>query len=369
MDRYIEQLIEDLEAAAKNPPKPFYVETPPVFDDDPSMAELAMVPFRTIEDLTGIKQEAFPNFNDMHGRHWKTVLDAIFEVFNSLKIKLIDIPRGMPKEWLYEAITTNWQYPVQYLPLSGMDLELCTGDPITCPYGTFCDCGHEWPDDEDFFELKREIPEDYEEFVPKMAVAIDAGLVCFLYANTLELKTIPQSVYEDTEKFGALFDIGGNGESPEINIFEEYFRVEPLLKYELDDMMEAFTIHLSDEALKTKLFNALNSKNRNERFNAIVLKSDENQNWLDFKQSWLKKHVRDTIWQDIKNSEDFPEEINGFFNDDGSRIDPATVPVAGLCIICKKYQDDDPEENFLCMLNRNDQRDNPDFICGAFEKI
>jgi hypothetical protein len=61
--------------------------------------------------------------------------------------------------------------------------------------------------------------------------------------------------------------------------------------------------------------------------------------------------------------------VGGFFNDDGTPIDPDSVPIPGLCIICKKYMDDDPEENFLCMLNRNDQRNDSDFGCGAFEKI
>jgi hypothetical protein len=61
--------------------------------------------------------------------------------------------------------------------------------------------------------------------------------------------------------------------------------------------------------------------------------------------------------------------VGGFFNDDGTRIDPESIPVPGLCIICKKHQYTDPEENFLCMMNRNDQRNDPDFKCGAFEKI
>ena len=61
--------------------------------------------------------------------------------------------------------------------------------------------------------------------------------------------------------------------------------------------------------------------------------------------------------------------VGGFFNDDGTPIDPDSVPIPGLCVICKKYMDDDPEENFLCMLNRNDQRNDPDFQCGVFEKI
>ena len=61
--------------------------------------------------------------------------------------------------------------------------------------------------------------------------------------------------------------------------------------------------------------------------------------------------------------------FSGFFNDDGTSIDPESVPIPGLCVICRSYHLEDPEENFLCMMNRNDQRDDPNFICGAFQKI
>jgi hypothetical protein len=363
MERYIQQLIEDLEAVAQNPPKPSYIEKPPVFYDDPAIAELAMVPFKTIEELTGIKQEAFPNFNEMHGRNWKAVLDAIFEVFNSLNITLIDAPKGIPKEWLYEAITSSWQHPVQYLPESGMDLELCTYDPLTCPYGDLCDCGKEWPDE------IAEIPVEYEAFVPQIASAIDTGMVCFLYCDTLELKTITQAVYDDPEKFDALIDNGSDDENCVINIFANYFKVEPLQKYELYDMMKAFINGLFDKALQEKLFNALNSKNRIEHFNTLVLHSREKHNWLAYKQEWLEIHVRETIWQDIKFNDALPEGVNGIFNDDGSRIDPSTVPIPSLCMTCKSFYTGDAEENILCLLNRNDQRNDPDFKCGAFESI
>ena len=60
MDKYIQQLIEDLENAAKNPPAPAYIEPPPHLEEEPAIAELALVPFKTIEELSGIKQEAFP---------------------------------------------------------------------------------------------------------------------------------------------------------------------------------------------------------------------------------------------------------------------------------------------------------------------
>jgi hypothetical protein len=143
MQRYIEQLIEDLDRVAENPPDPQYIEVPPHLDDNPEIAELALVPFKPISEWTGIGSEVFPNLVDLSGDEWEKVNEAIFRVFESLHIDLVDAPEDLPPEMLYEVLTTNWDYPVQYLPLSGMDLELCTGDPMTCPYGEYCDCDEE----------------------------------------------------------------------------------------------------------------------------------------------------------------------------------------------------------------------------------
>ncbi|MBW6535316.1 MAG: hypothetical protein K0B11_09925 [Mariniphaga sp.] len=65
MKNYIRQLIEDLLAVAKNPPKPTWIEPPPHLENDAIIAELALVPFKTIEELTGIKQEVFPEMDQL----------------------------------------------------------------------------------------------------------------------------------------------------------------------------------------------------------------------------------------------------------------------------------------------------------------
>ena len=60
------------------------------------------------------------------------------------------------------------------------------------------------------------------------------------------------------------------------------------------------------------------------------------------------------------------DDISGLYNDDGTKIDPETVPKPSLCVTCKK-DDEGGEEPMLCLLNRNSQRDEPDFRCGAYE--
>jgi hypothetical protein len=64
-----------------------------------------------------------------------------------------------------------------------------------------------------------------------------------------------------------------------------------------------------------------------------------------------------------------PRNINGMFDDDGFEINPDSIKKPSLCLICLKNIDPDWEEELLCNLNRNDQADEKEFKCGAFEKI
>lgn len=73
---------------------------------------------------------------------------------------------------------------------------------------------------------------------------------------------------------------------------------------------------------------------------------------------------------------DFPEDeipyfedLNGFFDDDGNKIDFQDIPIPDLCRICKSYHISDWDENLLCLMNRSDQRNEPNFICGAFDLL
>lgn len=59
------------------------------------------------------------------------------------------------------------------------------------------------------------------------------------------------------------------------------------------------------------------------------------------------------------------ENTMEYFNDDGTKIEPDLVPKPSLCLTCKK--DDSSSEEPMCILNRNDQIDEPDFKCGAYE--
>ena len=62
------------------------------------------------------------------------------------------------------------------------------------------------------------------------------------------------------------------------------------------------------------------------------------------------------------------EDINGFYDDDGNKINPDLVKKPGLCLLCKKNEIVDPMENLLCTMTRYSQKDEEEFQCEAFER-
>lgn len=62
-------------------------------------------------------------------------------------------------------------------------------------------------------------------------------------------------------------------------------------------------------------------------------------------------------------------ENSGYFDDDGTEVNPDLFPKPARCLTCAKNDIQDWEEELLCNLNRLDQRNEDEFNCGAYEKI
>ncbi len=210
MQHYISQLLEDIENVIKNPPPAPYIEVPPHMSEMPDMAELALSPLTTLEELTGIPCEAMPNILSLEKKQWEVLVKALMRLLEALNIQLTDLPDNYPDDALYDLIVNHWDESMQYLPVAGYDWDFCTGDPDTCPYGEDCNCG-------------------------------------------------------------------------------------------------------------------------------------------DFDESELP-------------------DINGLYNDDGTKVVIENIPIPDLCLRCKSYLSDDWEDNLLCNMNRNDQRNDDHFECGVFEE-
>ena len=217
----------------------------------------------------------------------------------------------MPPEILYEVLTTNWHHQVQYLPSSGMDLELCTGDPMTCPYGEYCSCNEEIDE--------HEIPLRFNDVLAKIAESIDAGFICYLNPDTLEMEDTPKMLIEDPHEYKMITGFEPKDEKMKHNDWEQFYTFEPLESFESFKIMEGFADSLEEDKFRKQLFHALNHRKPFASFKWKIDNSIYRQDWFDFKQKWLENHVKEIIWTEVNTlTNDFPEEINGFYDDDGT---------------------------------------------------
>lgn len=274
MQRYIEQLIEDLHKATWNLKSPHQLwdksEANP--DDELELEDMSYVEKYMygnelpISEITGIEQEQLPMPEKLDQDEQALLaveLEKLLQYFHFY----LDFPQNYPHHLRYAFIRSFWSEEQVALSFGENHIEFCDYDEEKCPFPGYCHTCKEVAD---------------------------------------EMKNREEQAVDDNSDF----DIADLLPSPE--------QIEDCVKQGNPDLKEDFPFPFNDD--------------------------DDGEKWS-------------------------PEEINGFYDDDGNKVDPDSVAVPGLCVICKKYQIDDWDENLLCLMNRFDQRNDADFICGVFEKI
>jgi hypothetical protein len=130
------------------------------------------------------------------------------------------------------------------------------------------------------------------------------------------------------------------------------------------ELMASFAETVTNKDLREEIAIALGGKGAFRQFrNVLNHHPDELDRWYSFKDEsireaavqWLLEHGIEPV-----------QVISGFFNDDGTEFNADLVPKPGLCLTCKKDNAGGKEET-LCTLTRNDQKNDDDFECGAYE--
>lgn len=148
MQAYVEQVLGDMETVVQKMSRQEIIPNSTEARGVEDTRQLIENPWVTIEELTEIESAVFPEHIDMDGLQTRKLLRAMLRVLDVFNLKVY-FPDEIPHEIKYEALRDYWDvYEIKHLPLSGDDIELCTGDPMTCHFGEFCDCNDDIPDDE-----------------------------------------------------------------------------------------------------------------------------------------------------------------------------------------------------------------------------
>jgi hypothetical protein len=218
---------------------------------------------------------------------------------------------------------------------------------------------------------RKKLKVDLSELVFEMELGDNMERSGYLDTETGEIIDMPDDIMramEDGETESALVewdeelaDVAEKILSDEKNRFLPISRRESREGYEI---MAAFADTVAGKGLKEKLEIALDGKGAFRRFrNVLNQHPDELERWYAFKDDWMRDAAVQWL---LEHGIEPVQVISGFFDDDGTEINADLVPKPGLCLTCRKDNASGKEET-LCLLTRNDQKDEDDFECGAYE--
>jgi len=142
MQRYIEQLIEDMhQAAAQAPADPF--DDPLLDSEDAFMMEMEESekiiegPFELLCDVVGIPLHALPPPNKLNPEQislLNTELEKLLISFNYYP----DYPENVPALLLYNAFRSIWEIEVIRVRFGQYHIDFCDGEEENCPFPGYC---------------------------------------------------------------------------------------------------------------------------------------------------------------------------------------------------------------------------------------
>jgi hypothetical protein len=308
MQRYVEQLIGDIRASAAKFLQPILT---PSTDEDRSaedIRQLATNPFVTLQKLTGIKATQFPQHIVMDGLQTRKVLRAMLHLLDACRLK-IDFPPDAPHETKYEALREAWDVDeVQYLPLSGMDFDLCTGNPMTCPYGEYCNCGQPLEFD------RSDVPARLRNMLKEISENNDCGMICFFNPETGEMEEAMPEWLDDPESFE---DTTGEKweDTFKFETWKQVITIDPPESHESFEIMEDFAEHKATGRLQQQLFDALNRKKPFRNFKNLIDNSDSRQEWFDYKQLRLEERAWELLHKQLPKNDANQSPLQSFDDD------------------------------------------------------
>jgi hypothetical protein len=151
MQLYVEQLIEDMKAAAKNlPPKPYY-ESDETTVGIEYVLEWENNPYQKMSAIFQMEQYLFPPSDRLTDGQIALLNAAILEMWEAYHFQA-DYPESLPNRRLYELLREKLEEEMQYISEGCTHIEFCDYQPDACPFGK----EHCWCKDHIFDDLNME---------------------------------------------------------------------------------------------------------------------------------------------------------------------------------------------------------------------
>ena len=146
MDRYIEQLIEELKKAEENPtPEPDFGSTYEEFET--TMLQIEEEENHPAEQILNVSYQELPPVERLNQKQVEKLLDAIISAL-SAKGTDVSVPgNDVPDELVYTELRKKFQEGFRAMP--GWVIDFCSGDCPSCAFVDYCEsCKGIWTKEE-----------------------------------------------------------------------------------------------------------------------------------------------------------------------------------------------------------------------------
>ena len=143
MERYIEQLIEELKKAEENPtPEPDFGNTYEEFAS--TMLQIEEEENSPAEQLVNVSYQELPPTERLNHQQIEQLLEAIIRAL-SAKGTIVSVPGDdVPAELVYTELRKRFQEGFRAMP--GWVIDFCSGDCPGCAFVDYCETAKElWP--------------------------------------------------------------------------------------------------------------------------------------------------------------------------------------------------------------------------------
>lgn len=147
MQRYIIQLLEDLEKAKNNQPPP--IDYALLYPDHPAAAygldhiiEWEHAESWKMDDLFGIAATCFPPENQLSELEVNALTEGILSLWQAFNIDVYIPDKRIPASIIYRVLLDYWRKEsIQYVSRGTLHLDLCDYEPDNCIWGVdYCTC-------------------------------------------------------------------------------------------------------------------------------------------------------------------------------------------------------------------------------------
>ncbi|MBN2662935.1 MAG: hypothetical protein JXR68_04735 [Bacteroidales bacterium] len=149
MQRYIEQIIQDLQDAKNNvPPDPELEKTESYEEFAEKMFAIETAPSQPMKKLFGVNYEKLPPPEKLTNEQMQQLIDAIEDTFSEFNIG-IDFKDEIPIKLKYEVLRDEFEDDFLYMHGFHTTIDFCDGWCPECKIADYCDIKYEnWTPEE-----------------------------------------------------------------------------------------------------------------------------------------------------------------------------------------------------------------------------